>query len=97
MLSKKKKKKSLGLLLGLVLDPLLGRLSGRDRGIFGALTEGNRLKGLNNDDRPLDVRNQIVTYGPYSLLGRIRILTFVCFSRLRRTTLLGGHFGGNHF
>ena len=34
----KKKKKTLGLLLGLVLDPLLGRLSGRDLGIFVTLS-----------------------------------------------------------
>ena len=96
MLSKKKKK-NLALFLGLVLDPLLGRLSGRDLGIFGALTEGNRLKGLNNDDWPLDVRNRIVTYGPYSLFGRIRILTLVCPRRPRRTAFLGGHLGGSYF
>ena len=93
----KKKKKSLGLLLGLILDPLLGRLGGRDLGIFGALTEGNRLKGLNNDNRPLDVRNRIVTYGPYSLLGHIRILTLACPSCPRRTIFLGRHFGGSYF
>ena len=55
------------------------------------------MKRLNDDDRPFNVRNWIVTYEPYSLLGRIRILTLVCPSRPRRTTFLGGHLGGSYY
>ena len=67
------------------------------RSIFGALTEGNRLKGVNNDDRPLNVRNRIVTYGPYNLFGRVRILTLACPSRPKRTTFLGEHLRGSYY
>ena len=87
------KKKKPGLRQGLVLDPLQGRLSRRDLGIFGALGKGNRLKVLNSDNRPFDVRNRITTYRPCSLLGRIRILTLIGPHHPRRTIPFSRHLG----
>ena len=90
-------KKKKGLLRRLVLDPLQGRLSRRGLEIFGALSKENRLKGLNNDDRPFDVRNWIAIYRPCSLFGRIRTLTLIGPRHLGRTTIFGEHLGGNYF
>ena len=90
-ISQKKKKK--GLRQGLALDPLQGRLSRRGLRIFGALGKGNRLKGLNSDNRPFGVRNRTATYRPFSLLGPSRILTLIGPRRPRRTTPFSGHLG----
>ena len=42
------------------------------------------------------MRNRSVTYGPYSLLGCIRVLTLIRPSCPRRTAFLGWHLGGSY-
>ena len=42
------------------------------------------------------MRNRSVTYGPYSLLGCIKVLTLIRPNRPRRTAFLGRHLGGSY-
>ena len=85
-----------GLLLWLGLGPHLGELSRRGLEIFEALAKGNRLKSLDEKNWPLNKGDQSVTCGPYSLLGCIRVLTFIRLNRPRRITFLGRLLGGSY-
>ena len=95
--SKYKTEAALGnLLLWLGLGPHLGELSRKGLEIFGALAKGNRLKRLDEKNWPLGMGDRSVTYGPYSLLGCIRVLTFIRLSRLRRIAFLGRLLGRSY-
>ena len=77
-----------GLLLWPGLGPHLGELSRRGLKIFGAFAKGNRLKRLDEKNWPLGMGDWSVTCGPYSLLGCIRVLTFIRLNRLIRIAFL---------
>ena len=83
-----------GLLLWPGLGPHLEELSRRGLEIFGALAKGNRLKRL--DEKNLGMGDRSVTCGPYSLLGCIRVLTFIRLSCPKRIALLGQLLGGSY-
>ena len=85
---------------GLLLWPGLGshleELSRRGLKIFGALAKRNWLKRLNEKNWHLGMGDRSITYGPYSLLGCIRVLTFVRLSRPKRIAFLGRLLGRSY-
>ena len=54
------------------------------------------MKRLDEKNWPLGMGDWSVTYGPYSLLGCIRVLTFVRLSRPKRIAFLGRLLGRSY-
>ena len=67
----------------------LGELSGRGLKIFEAFAKGNSLKGLDEENWPLGRGDRSITCGLCSLLGSIRVLTFIRPSHTGRLAFLG--------